>query len=58
MNFCDDALLGLMNTDLAYIESNVPVVTELYRVFVAIGWGLLIGNCIFQCLSYVRRVRL
>ena len=45
------SLLGLMNTDLAYFESNVPVVTELYRVFVAIGWGLLIGNCIFQCLK-------
>ena len=45
------SLLGLMNTDLAYFESNVPVVTELYRIFVAIGWGLLIGNCIFQCLK-------
>lgn len=51
MNYCAGALLGLMNTDLAYFESNVPVITELYGVFVAIGWGFLIGNCAFQCLK-------
>ena len=51
LGYAAKSLLGLMNTDLAYFESNVPVVTELYRVFVAIGWGLLIGNCIFQCLK-------
>ena len=51
LGYAAKSLLGLMNTDLAYFESNVPVVTELYRIFVAIGWGLLIGNCIFQCLK-------
>lgn len=51
MNYCADALLGLMNTDLAYFESNVPVIVKLYGVFVAIGWGFLIGNCAFQCLK-------
>ena len=51
MNFCADALLGLMNTDLAYFESNVPIIVKLYGVFVAIGWGFLIGNCAFQCLK-------
>ena len=26
MNYCADALLGLMNTDLSYFESNVPII--------------------------------
>lgn len=51
MNFCANALLGLMNTDLSYFESNVPIVVKLYGVFTAIGWGFLIGNCAFQCLK-------
>ena len=51
MNYCADVLLGLMNTDLAYFESNVPIIVKLYGIFVAIGWGFLIGNCAFQCLK-------
>lgn len=51
MNYCADALLGLMNTDLSYFESNVPIIVKLYGVFVAIGWGFLIGNCAFHCLK-------
>ena len=51
MNYCADAVLGLMNTDLSYFESNVPIIVKLYGVFVAIGWGFLIGNCAFQCLK-------
>lgn len=51
MNYCADALLGLMNTDLSYFESNVPIIVKLYGVFIAIGWGFLIGNCAFQCLK-------
>lgn len=51
MNYCADVLLGLMNTDLAYFESNVPIILKLYGVFVTIGWGFLIGNCAFQCLK-------
>ena len=51
MNYCANALLGLMNTDLSYFESNVPIIVRLYGVFTAIGWGFLIGNCAFQCLK-------
>ena len=51
MNYCADALLGLMNTDLSYFESNVPIIVKLYGIFTAIGWGFLIGNCAFQCLK-------
>lgn len=40
-----------MSTDLTFWETSVPVVGTLYKIFVAIGWGLLIGNCAFQSLK-------
>ena len=49
--YCANALLGVMSTDLQFFETSVPIVTTLYQVFVAIGWGLLIGNCAFQCMK-------
>ena len=51
MTFCADALLGIMSTDLQFFEESVPVVPTLYGIFVAVGWGLLIGNCAFQCMK-------
>lgn len=49
--YCANALLGVMTTDLTFWETSVPVVTTLYQVFVAVGWGLLIGNCAFQAMK-------
>lgn len=51
MSYCANALLGIMSTDLSFFESSVPIVPKLYTVFVAIGWGLLIGNCVFQAMK-------
>ena len=51
MSYCANALLGIMSTDLSFFESSVPIVPKLYMVFVAIGWGLLIGNCVFQSMK-------
>ena len=51
MSYCANALLGIMSTDLSFFESSVPIVPKLYTVFVAIGWGLLIGNCVFQSMK-------
>ena len=51
MSYCGNILLKVMSTDLEFWESSVPIVSTLYSVFVAIGWGLLIGNCAFQCLK-------
>ena len=51
MSYCANALLGVMSTDLAFFETSVPIVPDLYKIFVAIGWGLLIGNCAFQCMK-------
>lgn len=49
--YCANALLGVMTTDLTFWETSVPIVTTLYQIFVAIGWGLLIGNCAFQAMK-------
>ena len=49
--YCANALLGVMTTDLTFWETSVPVVTTLYQIFVAVGWGLLIGNCAFQAMK-------
>lgn len=51
MSYCANALLGIMSTDLEFFETSVPIVPDLYKIFVAIGWGLLIGNCAFQCMK-------
>lgn len=51
MTFCADALLGIMSTDLQFFEESVPIVPILYGIFIAVGWGLLIGNCAFQAIK-------
>ncbi len=49
--YCANALLGVMSTDLVFFETSVPIVVSLYKVFVAVGWGLLIGNMAFQSMK-------
>lgn len=49
--YCANALLGVMSTDLTFFESSVPIVSSLYKIFVAVGWGLLIGNMAFQSMK-------
>lgn len=51
MSYCSNALLGIMSTDLTFFENNVPVILDLYQIFVAVGWGVLIGNCAFQAMK-------
>lgn len=49
--FVANALLGVMSTDLEFFETSVPIVITFYNIFVAVGWGLLIGNCAFQAMK-------
>lgn len=49
--YCANALLGVMSTDLTFFETSVPIVPSLYQIFVAVGWGLLIGNMAFQSMK-------
>ena len=51
ISYCADSLLKVMSTDLTFFETSVPIVITLYKVFVAIGWGLLIGNLAFQSMK-------
>ena len=51
ISYCANALLGVMSTDLTFFESSVPIVLSLYKIFVAVGWGLLIGNMAFQSMK-------
>ena len=51
ISYCADSLLKVMSTDLTFFENSVPIVITLYKVFVAIGWGLLIGNLAFQSMK-------
>lgn len=51
INYCANALLGVMTTDLTFWETSVPVVSTMYQIFIAVGWGLLIGNCAFQAMK-------
>ena len=51
ITYCANSLLKVMTTDLTFWETSVPVVRSLYRILVAVGWGLLIGNLAFQSLK-------
>lgn len=51
INYCANSLLSIMSTDLDFFENSVPIVPSLYQVFVAVGWGLLIGNMAFQSMK-------
>lgn len=51
ISYVANALLGILGTDLSFFEKSVPVVKDLYGIMIAVGWGLLIGNCVFQAMK-------
>ena len=51
MAYCANGLLGVMNADLTFFETHVPIVNTMVGVFIAVGWALLIGNCVFQAMK-------
>lgn len=51
VSYCANALLGVMSTDLYYFENSVPIVMDLYYLFVIVGRSLLLGNCAFQAMK-------
>ena len=51
ISYVANSLLGVLSTNLSFFEDSVPAVMDLYTVFTAVGWGLLIGNCIFQAMK-------
>lgn len=51
ISYAANALLSIMNTDLTYFETNVPIFKSMFPIMISIGWGLLLGNCAFQALK-------
>jgi hypothetical protein len=49
LSFTANGLLQIMSTtDLEFFETYAPVVVDLYDVFTAVGWALLLGNLVFK----------
>jgi len=51
VSYCANGLLGVMNSDLTFFETHVPAIGTMVDVFIAVGWALLIGNCVFQAMK-------
>lgn len=51
ISYVANALLGILGSDLSFFEQSVPVVKDLYGIIIAVGWGLLLGNCVFQAMK-------
>jgi len=49
-NYFSSCLLNVMSLDFAYIQSHIPVVTDISQSLLAVGWALLLGNLVFQAL--------
>jgi len=51
MAYASGELLGVMSMDLTYFKTTAPVINDIVKVFVALGWALLIGNLVFQAMK-------
>ncbi|MBS7297670.1 MAG: hypothetical protein KIG65_01155 [Eubacteriales bacterium] len=51
MSYASGELIGVLSMDLSYFESTAPIISDIVKVFIALGWALLIGNLVFQLLK-------
>lgn len=51
MEYAAKELVGVMSMDMSYFEKTAPVIKDITSVILALGWGLLIANLIFQSLK-------
>ncbi len=49
--FAAEIFLDILSMDFDYIETQVPIITEISSVLVAVGWALLLGNLVFQAIK-------
>ena len=49
--FIAGGLLDIMGLDFAYLQSHIPIMGDMARVLMAVGWALLLGNLVFQALK-------
>lgn len=50
VGFVGNVLLEVFSMDTAYFTSHAPVVAELQKLFIGVGWALLLGNLAFQAM--------
>ena len=49
MEYAAKELVGVMGVeDMAYFERTAPVIKDITNIILALGWGLLIANMVFQ----------
>lgn len=51
VDFLSNALMDVFNMDMEYFKTAVPVTDEIFKIVLAVGWALLIGNLAFQALK-------
>ena len=51
MEYAAKELVGVMSMDMSYFEKTAPVIKDITNIILALGWGLLIANMVFQSLK-------
>lgn len=51
MEYAAKELVGVMSMDMTYFEKTAPIIKDITNVILALGWGLLIANLVFQSLK-------
>lgn len=51
MDYAAKELIKVMGMDLSYFESMAPVIKDIVTVIIALSWGLLLANMVFQSLK-------
>lgn len=51
MEYAANELVGVMRMDMTYFEKTAPVIKDITNIILALGWGLLIANMVFQSLK-------
>lgn len=49
--FAAEIFLDILSMDFDYIETQVPIITEISSALLAVGWALLLGNLVFQAIK-------
>ena len=53
MEYAAKELVGVMSMDMSYFEKTAPVIKDITNIILALGWGLLIANMVFQSLKVI-----
>ena len=40
--------MDVLSVDFDYLKDSLPIIPEIMKVMVAVGWALLLGNLVFQ----------